>query len=91
MCVAIMEPIIHIYLFFCLSLCLSLVSPTPFLPLRSPVVCRPIIVEIRVQKGDTLETMAERYKLPVEKLIAANNGGIPFRARSFHFRIVRVF
>ncbi len=37
-------------------------------------LCRDIIVELNVGKGDTLEKLAEMYHIPVEKMLAANEG-----------------
>lgn len=36
--------------------------------------CRDVIVELKVDKGDTLEGLAQMYHLPYEKLLAANKG-----------------
>ena len=33
-----------------------------------------IIVELNVGKGDTLESLAEMYQIPFEKILAANEG-----------------
>ena len=37
-------------------------------------MCRDIIVELNVSKGDTLESLAEMYHIPFEKMYAANEG-----------------
>ncbi len=38
------------------------------------VSCRSIIIDINVEKGDTLESLAETYHIPYEKLLATNGG-----------------
>ena len=38
------------------------------------ILCRDIIVELNVGKGDTLESLAEMFRLPYEKVLAANEG-----------------
>ena len=37
-------------------------------------VCRPIIIKMRVDKGDTLESLSRACGLPVDTLVAANGG-----------------
>ena len=37
---------------------------------------RDVIVEIKVDEGDTLSGLAQVYHLPYKKLLAANKGGL---------------
>jgi hypothetical protein len=41
------------------------------------LLCRPIVVTMRVDEGETLESLAMKYGLPLKKLVAANGGALP--------------
>ena len=41
---------------------------------------RDIIIELNVDKGDTLESLSETYSIAYEKLLAANEGVLHYSA-----------
>ncbi len=46
------------------------------------LLCRPIVVTMRVDEGETLESLAKKYGLPLSKLVAANGGAPPHKFAS---------